>query len=102
MADPEIEPTSRAHNMRARGQVLFAGQPVAVVAAVSREVADEAIGLVEVEYEVLQPVLDPVEAMKKSSPVIKHEGSEDGVHFDRSEEKMHAGGAGSLDEEEST
>jgi len=100
MADLSVEPTSRGHNMLARTQVLFAGQPVAVVAAVSREVADEAVALVEVEYEVLPPVLDPVEAMKRGAPTIRHEGSEAGMHVDRSEEKLHAGGAGELEEEE--
>jgi CO/xanthine dehydrogenase Mo-binding subunit len=98
----EREPTSRAQNILAKTQVLFAGQPVAAVAALTREIAEEAAALIEVEYEVLQPVLDPIESMKTTSPVIKHEGSEAGVHIDRTEEKIHAGGAGSLDEEEET
>src|SRR5262245_2492279 len=98
----EREPTSRQHNVVAMTQVLFAGQPVAAVAALTREIADEALALIEVEYEVLQPVLDPLEAMKKSAPVITHEGSEAGIHIDRSEEKIHAAGAGSLEEEEET
>src|SRR5207244_11112784 len=78
----------------------FAGQPVAAVAALTKEIADEALGLIEVEYEVLQPVLDPLEAMKREAPVIKHEGSEAGVHIDRSEEQIHAAGAGKLDEQD--
>lgn len=96
----EREPTSRAHNILAKTQVLFAGQPVAAVAALTREIADEAIALIDVEYEVLKPVLDPLEAMKRGSPTIRHEGSEAGVHVDRSEEKIHAAGAGQLEEEE--
>jgi len=55
----------------------------------------------QIEYEVLQPILDPLEAMKRDAPVIKHEGSEAGIHVDRSEEKIHAAGAGNLEEEES-
>ena len=102
LEDTVREPTSRMQNVLARTQVLFAGQPVAAIAALTREIADEAISLIDVEYEVLQPVLDPLEAMKASSPVITHEGSEAGIHIDRSEEKIHAGGAGSLDEEEET
>ncbi|HEY3109412.1 MAG TPA: xanthine dehydrogenase family protein molybdopterin-binding subunit [Chloroflexota bacterium] len=96
----EIEPTSRSQNIVARTQVLFAGQPVAAVAALTKEIADEALALIEIEYEVLQPILDPLEAMKRDAPVIKHEGSEAGIHIDRSEEKIHAAGAGNLDEEE--
>src|SRR5919112_65994 len=98
----EREPTSRSQNVVAKTQVLFAGQPVAAVAATTKEIADEALALIEVEYEVLQPVLDPIEAMKRDAPVIKHEGSEAGVHIDRSEEKIHAAGAGNLEEEEET
>src|SRR5919106_2713587 len=98
----EREPTSRSHNIVAKTQVLFAGQPVAAVAALTKEIADEALALIEVEYEVLQPILDPLEAMKRDAPVIKHEGSEAGIHIDRSEEKIHAAGAGNLDEEEQT
>lgn len=96
----EREPTSRSHNIVAKTQVLFAGQPVAAVAATTREIADEALGLIEVEYDVLAPILDPLEAIKKSAPTIVHEGSEAGVHIDRSEEQIHAGGAGGLKEEE--
>ncbi|HEV8636122.1 MAG TPA: xanthine dehydrogenase family protein molybdopterin-binding subunit [Chloroflexota bacterium] len=98
----EREPTSRQHNVVARTQVLFAGQPVAAVAAVTREIAEEAVGLIEVEYEVLPPLLDPLESMRKGAPTIVHEGSEAGVHIDRSEEKIHAGGAGALEEQDET
>ena len=96
----EREPTSRQQNVVAKTQVLFAGQPVAAVAAITREIADEAIGLIDVEYDVLPPLLDPLEAIKKSAPTIVHEGSEAGVHIDRSEEKIHAGGAGALEEQD--
>jgi CO/xanthine dehydrogenase Mo-binding subunit len=98
----EREPTSRSQNVVAKTQVLFAGQPVAAVAALTKEIADEALSLIEIEYEVLQPILDPLEAMKRDAPVITHEGSEAGIHIDRSEEKIHAAGAGNLEEEEET
>ncbi len=51
-------------------RILFAGQPIAAVAAVTREIAEEAVRLIEVEYEELTPVLDAVEAMKPGSSVI--------------------------------
>ena len=54
----------------AKKRVVFAGQPVAAVAAKSREVAAEAIGLIEVEYEVLPFVIDVLEAMKPDAPLV--------------------------------
>ncbi len=40
----------------------YAGEPLAVVVARDRYVAEDALELVEVDYEPLQPVLDPLEA----------------------------------------
>ena len=54
----------------ARDKVLFQGHPVAAVAAVSADVAEEALELVQVEYDVLDHVLDPVEAMKPGAPLL--------------------------------
>lgn len=45
----------------------------AVVAAESEEIADEAIRLINVEWEVLPFVLDPLEAMKPGAPLIHPE-----------------------------
>lgn len=56
----------------AQGKVRYAGEPVAAVAAVSEEVAREAIDLIDVEYEELPGVFDPLEAMKPDS-VLVHE-----------------------------
>jgi CO/xanthine dehydrogenase Mo-binding subunit len=44
-----------------------------VVAAESQEIADEALRLVDVEWEVLPFVLDPVEALKPGAPIIHPE-----------------------------
>ncbi len=43
---------------------------IAAVAAVSPEIAQEALDLIEVEYEELPGVFDPFEAMKKEAPLI--------------------------------
>jgi CO/xanthine dehydrogenase Mo-binding subunit len=43
---------------------------VAAVAAISPEVAAEACKLIEVEYEKLEPVFDPYEAMKEGAPLV--------------------------------
>jgi len=53
-------------------RVRFVGDVVAAVAAMSQQIADEAAKLVEVEYEVLPHVLDPVEARAKNHPVVIH------------------------------
>ena len=50
--------------------VRFVGEKVAAVAADSEEAAERAAELIEVEYEDLDPVLDPLEAVKPSAPVI--------------------------------
>ncbi len=53
----------------------FIGDPVAAVAAINESVAQEAIELIEVEYEPLPAVFDPIEAMKSGAPRI-HERAE--------------------------
>jgi len=43
---------------------------VAAVAAISPEIAEEAVHLIEVEYEELPAVFDPLEAMKPDAPLV--------------------------------
>jgi xanthine dehydrogenase molybdenum-binding subunit len=54
----------------AKKRVIFAGQPVAAVAATSEAVAVEALALIDVEYEPLPSVTDVIEAMKPEAPTI--------------------------------
>ena len=54
----------------ARGKVRYLGEGVAAVAAVDEETAEEALDLIEVEYEELPAVFDPREAMKPGAPII--------------------------------
>ena len=56
--------------MMARDQVRFIGERVAVVAAESPDIAEEALGLIEVEYEELPAVFDPLEAMSSQAPRV--------------------------------
>lgn len=49
-------------------KVRYVGQPVAAVAAVDRYVAEDALGLVEVEYEVLDPVVTLDDALAADAP----------------------------------
>ena len=55
--------------------VRFVGEPVAAVAAIDRHVAEEALHLIEVDYEVLPFVLDPEEALKPGASQIWPEGN---------------------------
>jgi len=54
----------------ARDKVRYAGEPVAAVAAISEEIAREAIDLIDVEYEELPGIFDPLEAMKEGSALV--------------------------------
>ncbi len=54
-------------------KVRFVGDRVAFVAAETPEIAEAALRLIEVEYEVLPAVLDKEEAMKPGAPVIHDE-----------------------------
>jgi CO/xanthine dehydrogenase Mo-binding subunit len=50
--------------------VLYHGHGVAMVAATSPHIAEEALDLIEVEYEVLPAVLDVMDAMKPGAPIL--------------------------------
>lgn len=54
----------------ASGKVLFKGHAIAAVAATDPWTAEEACRLIEVTYEPLPPVLDPVEAMDPKAPLL--------------------------------
>ncbi|MFN3622127.1 MAG: xanthine dehydrogenase family protein molybdopterin-binding subunit, partial [Nitrososphaerales archaeon] len=54
-------------------KVRFVGEPVAAVAAVDERVAEEAIKLIEVEYEDLPAVFDVMDALKPDAPIIHEE-----------------------------
>lgn len=48
----------------------YLGDAICLVAAETPEILEEAKKLVEVEYEVLEPITDPLEAMKDNSPKV--------------------------------
>lgn len=56
----------------AQGRVRYVGEPIAAVAAETRELAREAAELIEVRYKELDPIFDPVEAVKENPSVIIH------------------------------
>lgn len=63
-----------------RGKALdgigrFVGDDMAAVAATSEAIAQQAVELIEVEYEILPHVLDVEEAMKPDAPQVREEGN---------------------------
>jgi putative selenate reductase molybdopterin-binding subunit len=60
-------------------KVRFVGDRVAAVAAETRAQAEEALRLIEVEYEVLPPVLDMEHAMDPGAPMIHDEPDSTGI-----------------------
>jgi CO/xanthine dehydrogenase Mo-binding subunit len=54
----------------AAGRVRFIGERVAAVAAETKEAAEEAVALIEVDYEDLPAVYDPREALTEHAPVL--------------------------------
>jgi len=66
------------HNHRGRildDTVRFVGDEVAAVAAVSEDIAAEALSLIEVDYEPLPATFDPIEALQPDAPQVRAEGN---------------------------
>ena len=63
-------------NILASDKALYKGHAIAGVAASSPHVAEEAVALIDVQYEVLEPVLTAPEGMKEGAPLL-HEAPQD-------------------------
>ncbi len=59
-----------SRNCMARGKVLYDGHAVAAVAATSPAIAEAALDLIEIEYEVLPFVIDVEAAMAEDAPLL--------------------------------
>ncbi|MDP6346291.1 MAG: molybdopterin-dependent oxidoreductase, partial [Alphaproteobacteria bacterium] len=57
-------------NIMAREKALYEGHTVAAVAATSASIAEQALALIEVDYEVLPHVIDVLEAMAPDAPLL--------------------------------
>jgi CO/xanthine dehydrogenase Mo-binding subunit len=53
-----------------RDRVRYVGDPVAGVAAVSEEIAEQAMGFIEVEYEILESVVGPEQGVSPGAPLL--------------------------------
>jgi CO/xanthine dehydrogenase Mo-binding subunit len=65
-----VNPRFLSNNILAAGKVLYKGHAVAAVAATSRHIAEEALALIDVDYEVLPPVMDAHQAMRDDAPIL--------------------------------
>ena len=73
--------------------VRYAGDEVAAVAAVDERTAEEAVRLIEVDYEPLEPVLDLEAALSPDSPAL-HDGGNLAYEVHKSEGDVEAAFAG--------
>jgi len=77
LASAEVEGGEGGGNMRdlacnvmARDKALYHGHAVAAVAALTPELADQALAAIEVEYQVLKPVLSIEDALAPNAPIL--------------------------------
>ena len=65
-----LNPRFLSNNVLANGKVLYKGHAIAGVAANNVHTAEQALALIEVDYEVLTPVLDAKKAMEPDAPIL--------------------------------
>jgi 4-hydroxybenzoyl-CoA reductase subunit alpha len=75
-----ILPVSQDEHALAVDNVRFVGDPVAAVAALDEETAEEALGLIEVDYEVLPSIMSIDEALRRPDSRIHDYGPRGNVH----------------------
>jgi CO/xanthine dehydrogenase Mo-binding subunit len=75
-----ILPVSQDEHALALDKVRFVGDPVAAVAALDEDTAEEALGLIDADYEVLPPVMSIEEALARPEPRIHDYGPHGNVH----------------------
>jgi len=81
---PDFGPDPAKHTWRclAAEKVRYVGEGVAIVVADSRYIAEDALSLIDVEYEPLRPVVDPERALEDGAPLV-HEDLGTNLAYDR-------------------
>ena len=74
-----VSPARYDENVLAKEKVRYVGDKVAAVAAVDEQTCFRALELIEVEYEELTPVFDPIKAMGEGAPIV-HERYEKNIN----------------------
>jgi len=64
-------------------RVRYVGDIIAAVAAEEKDIAEEALELIEVDYEPLPAIFDPAEAMKPGAPILHGESARSEIRLDR-------------------
>ncbi len=75
-----IMPTSQDENALALHRVRYVGEPVAAVAALDEEIAEEALSLIKIEYEPLKAIMSIEDAINTKEPRIHDYGPEGNLH----------------------
>ena len=70
VGEAAMNPRYLSMNILAHEKALYDGHAIAAVAATSPHIAEEALRLIEVEYEVLPPVMTVDDAMKPDAPIL--------------------------------
>ena len=75
-----ILPVSQDEHALCLDKVRFVGDPVAAVAAMDEETAEKALGLIDVQYEVLPPIMSIEEALGEEKERIHDYGAQGNIH----------------------
>ena len=62
-----------SRKVMARNKALYKGHPVAAVAATSAHIAESALALIDVDYEVLPAAMEVRDAMREDAPLIQED-----------------------------
>jgi CO/xanthine dehydrogenase Mo-binding subunit len=68
--DPHFGPAFRDQPILCVEKACYAGDPVVAVAAVDRRTAEDALQLVDIDYEPLPAIFDVLDAVKTESPLV--------------------------------
>jgi CO/xanthine dehydrogenase Mo-binding subunit len=78
---PYFGPVFRDQGILAMDEARFVGDPVAAVVADNLDIAQAALDLIEVDYEELPAVFDPLEALADGAPLVHSEPPRSGATF---------------------
>jgi CO/xanthine dehydrogenase Mo-binding subunit len=90
--NPYFGPVVDDQPVVATERVRHVGEVVALIAAESREIAEEAVDLIEVDYQELSAVFDLLEAVKPDAPVLHAQRKETTAGVHREEFNFQVGG----------
>ncbi len=90
--NPYFGPVVDDQPVVATDRVRHVGEVIALVAAKSREIAEEALDLIEVDYQELPAVFDLLEAAKPDAPVLHAQRNETNAGVHREEFNFELGG----------